>query len=403
VALIESARAQGRRVELVSAAHDDLLRRWGGDIGFDAIFGSHDGVNLKGPAKARFLADRHPDGFAYVGDSAADLPVWRVAHERFGVELGSSVRRRLARENLPIHELIASRSWLPALLREMRPHQWAKNLLVFVSLGLDLENVTRVVIAHFAMTFVAFCMVTSGTYFLNDLTDLASDRLHPRKRFRPLASGALPISIGIPASVALMAGGLGLAVATSLHIGASVAAYLALTVAYSFGLKRVAILDVLTIATLFTIRIIAGAFGYEGPVSRWIIAFSLFLFTSLALMKRAAETATLKERATKVVAGRAYRAGDYNFLITSGLAFGVGAVIVFSLYVSEMVSGRQQYESPEALWLATGVLGYWILHMWLKTARDEMHDDPILYAVRDRVSLAMGAAIFLIAVLAQIL
>ena len=402
IALIDSAREQGIKIELVSAAHRELLEKHGENPVFDAVFGSHDETNLKGAAKAKFLAERHPQGFAYIGDSAADLHVWRVAAERFGVSLSDGVRRKLAHENLTIKELTPRRSSTRALLRAMRPHQWVKNVLVFVSLGLDLQNVDSSVVLRFLMTFVAFCLLTSGTYIINDLTDLASDRLHPRKRFRPLASGALPIPIGIGASTVLILGGLLIAFAGNLHIGASLLVYLGLTFAYSFGLKRLAIIDVLTIAILFTSRIVAGAFSYDGPVSRWIIVFSLFLFASLALMKRAVETQSLGASGAKEISGRGYRASDNAFLMTSGLAFGVGAVIVFSLYVSEMVSGKQQYHSPSALWVATGVLSYWILRMWMQTTRGEMHDDPILHAIRDKVSVGLGALIFAVAVLAQI-
>jgi 4-hydroxybenzoate polyprenyltransferase/phosphoserine phosphatase len=400
--LIEYARSQGRKIELVSAAHHALLERSGDTPAFDAFFGSHDGVNLKGATKAKFLAERHPEGFAYIGDSAADIHVWQAARERFGVALSPSVRRRLKRADIEIEELAPRRHWLRALIREMRPHQWVKNLLVFVSVGLDLHNVNGAVLGRFFETFIAFCLMTSGTYIINDLTDLASDRLHPRKRNRPLASGALPIAIAIPAAFLLMAGGLLAAFAANLHIAASLLVYLGLTLAYSFGLKRISIVDVLAIATLFTTRIVAGAFAYQTPASRWIVVFSLFFFTSLALMKRTAETASLGAAGAKEIAGRGYRSSDYAYLVAMGISFGVGAVIVFSLYVSEMVNAQGQYNSPEVLWVAAGVLGYWMMRMWMSTTRGEMNDDPILYALRDKVSLGLGLVIFLVAVLAQI-
>jgi 4-hydroxybenzoate polyprenyltransferase len=399
--LIAAARAQGRTVELVSAAHVDLLRELK-DPDFAAVLGSEGGFNLKGPAKAAFLAERHTQGFAYVGDSAADIAVWQVAAERFGVGLSSGVRRKLVRSGLSVEELAPRKSRLHALWRAMRPHQWVKNLLVFVTLALGLHNVTDAVIGRFVATFFAFCLLTSGTYIVNDLTDLAADRQHPRKRFRPLASGALPIPLGIPAALALIVGGLAIAFATGLHIAASLLVYLALTFVYSFGLKRLPIVDVLAVATLFTARIVAGAFGYDGPVSTWIIVFSLFLFTSLALMKRTVETGALGGLGTTEISGRGYRVGDHAFLMTSGIAFGIGAVIIFSLYASEMVSTGLQYRSPDVLWVAVGMLSYWVLRMWLMTTRGEMNEDPILFAVRDRVSIGLGVTIFVVAVLAQV-
>jgi 4-hydroxybenzoate polyprenyltransferase len=285
----------------------------------------------------------------------------------------------------------------------MRPHQWAKNLLVFVSLGLTVHNLDKHVLLAFLQTFVAFCSLTSGTYLINDLTDLAADRQHPRKRFRPLAAGTLPIAVGMPAAAILVIAGLAMGLLVSTAIGITLASYLALTLAYSFGLKRLAIVDVVVVATLFTARIVAGAFAYDTPVSRWIIVFSLFLFTSLALMKRTVECAAMAARGSREMTGRGYRAGDHAFLLAMGIAFGVGALIVFSLYVSEMVSLPAQYRAPEALWAAVAALGFWVMRMWLKTSRGEMNDDPILYAVKDRTSLVVGAFVFVVALIAQLL
>ncbi|HLG85799.1 MAG TPA: UbiA family prenyltransferase [Alphaproteobacteria bacterium] len=403
LALIAAAKAQGRRVELVSAAHQDLLDRACGNAGFDGIFGTSDGVNLKGMRKAKFLLERHPDGFAYVGDSRADIPVWQVASERFAVGISASTRRRIRATGLDVQEIAPRATTGPALLRAMRPHQWAKNLLIFVTLGLALDNVTPVVLMKFIAAFVAFCAVTSGTYLINDLTDIVADRLHPRKRNRPLASGALSVAIAVPAAVILVAAGLTLSLVTSLNIGITLLAYFGLTLAYSLGLKRLAIVDVLVVAILFTTRIIAGAFAYETPISEWVLIFSLFFFTSLAFMKRVVEIGALDPKSV-AIAGRGYRLRDEPFLLTTGIAFGVAALVIFSLYVSDVSrSAFSQYRGPEILWVGLGLLGYWIMHMWLRASRREMHDDPILFALRDPVSLGLGATVFLIAVLAQIL
>lgn len=403
LALIAAAKAQGRRVELVSAAHQDLLDRACQDAGFDAIFGTSDGVNLKGGRKAKFLAERHPGGFAYVGDSRADLPVWQAATERFAVGISASTRRRIRAAGLQVREIAPRRATGRALIRAMRPHQWAKNLLIFVTLGLALENVTQLVLLKFAAAFVAFCIMTSGTYLINDLTDIIADRLHPRKRARPLASGALSIAVAVPTAVLLVGAGLVLAFAASLNIGLTLLAYAVLTLAYSMGLKRFAIVDVLIVAILFTTRIIAGAFAYETPISEWILVFSLFFFTSLAFMKRVVEIGALSPAGSAEIAGRGYRLRDEPFLLATGVAFGVAALVIFSLYISEASRSFSQYRGPEILWVGLGLMGYWMMHLWLRASRKEMHDDPILFAIRDPVSLGLGAAVFLAAVLAQIL
>ena len=404
MALIAAAKAQGRRVELVSAAHQDLLDQACGDAGFDAIFGTSAGVNLKGTRKAKFLAERHPDGFAYVGDSRADIPVWQAASERFAVGISAGTRRRIRAAGLDVHEIAPRGTTAATLLRAMRPHQWAKNLLIFVTLGLALDNVTSVVLMKFIAAFVAFCAVTSGTYLINDLTDIVADRLHPRKRNRPLASGALSVAVAVPTAIILVAAGLTVSLAVSLNIGLTLLAYFGLTLAYSLGLKRLAVVDVLVVAVLFTTRIIAGAFAYETPISEWILIFSLFFFTSLAFMKRIVEIGALDPTGSAAIAGRGYRLRDEPFLLSIGIAFGVAALVIFSLYVSEVSrSSFSQYRGPEILWVGLGLLGYWIMHMWLRASRREMHDDPILFALRDPVSLGLGATVFLTAVLAQIL
>ena len=401
VRLIEMARAHGRQVELVSATHRDLLRTFEVDGLFDAIRGSGDGVNLKGSAKAALLQSLHPDGFAYVGDSSADLPVWRAAETGLGVGLSARTRRSAAAAGIEVHEIARRTSWLRPLVKAMRIHQWAKNLLVFVSLGLALHNVTSGVVLRFIEAFGSFCVLTSGTYILNDLFDLAADRQHRRKRFRPLASGLLPIPVGGFAAILLIGAGLLAALLADPHIALVLLTYLVLTLAYSFGLKRLALVDVLTISSLFTARIVAGAFGYGVPLSPWLLIFSLFFFTSLALMKRSAELAQLEPG--RKVAGRGYRAADGPFLLAMGTACSIGALIVFALYVSDVSMVTAQYKSPEILWVALGVLGFWTMRMWLLTTRGEMDDDPILFAVRDRPSVLLGIFTLAIAILAQLL
>ena len=402
VRLIETARAHGRRVELVSATHQELLGSLDAGVRFDAVHGSRDGVNLKGNSKAALLQSLHSDGFAYIGDSSADVPVWRAAKESIGVNLSRRTRRKATAAGVNVQEISRQQGWIKALLTAMRPHQWAKNLLVFVSLGLSMHNVTGDVVLRFVEAFCALCLLTSGTYIINDLADLTADRQHRRKRFRPLASGALPIAVALLAAPALIAGGLLWAYLADPRIAATLFVYLCLTLAYSFWLKRLPLIDVVTISTLFTSRMVAGAFGYEAPLSHWLLIFSLFLFTSLALMKRSSEIMQLGDSGTKI-AGRGYLAEDRHFVFTMGMCFGVGALIIFALYISEVSRTAAQYREPDVLWLVLGMVGFWIMRMWFKTSRGEMHDDPILFAVRDRGSLILGALSLAIVILAQFL
>lgn len=399
--LIDAARAHGRRVELISATHQDLLNSLNDDALFDVVHGSRDGINLKGKAKAELLQSLHPDGFAYIGDSSADVPVWCAAKDPLGVGLSTATRRKANAAGLKVREISRRNGWIRPLLKAMRPHQWAKNLLVFVSLGLAVHNVTAEVVLRFLQAFGAFCLLTSGTYIVNDLADLAADREHRHKRFRSLASGDLPIAIGLLASPVLIGGGLVLAFLADPRMAATLLVYLCLTLTYSFSLKRLPLVDVVTISTLFTSRIVAGAFGYDAPLSHWLLIFSLFFFTSLALMKRSAEIMQLGENGAKI-AGRGYIAADRHFVFSMGTSFGVAALIIFALYISDVSQTVAQYRWPELLWLVLGMLGFWMMRMWFKTSRGEMDDDPILFAVRDRGSLALGALTLCVIILAQI-
>ena len=282
--LIADAHAAGKRVELITAADQDLLGNLSSsNQAFHHVIGSSDGLNLKGESKARFLRERHPEGFAYVGDSAADLPVWRAASERFAVNLTSSVRRRAAREGLGLVEIARRKPVLPALLQSMRLHQWLKNLLVLVPLGLMGPRAAFPYIVTYLSGFLLFGLLTSGTYILNDILDIESDRKHPRKATRPIASGDLPMPLAALSAFGLIAGALAGAFYLSFPFAVTLLAYLALTLGYSFYLKRIPLVDVLAIASLFTLRIVAGMLLVGEPPSEWLLMFSIFFFFSLAL------------------------------------------------------------------------------------------------------------------------
>ncbi|HUU26147.1 MAG TPA: UbiA family prenyltransferase [Methyloceanibacter sp.] len=402
--LIAEAKSSGKTVELISAADQThicdlpLFRQM-----FDEVIGSSDGLNLKGEAKARLLRERHPDGFAYVGDSAADLPVWRAATERFGVNVPPSVRRRAAREGIDLVELVPAHSALPGLIKSMRPHQWLKNLLVLVPLVLLGPRAELSDVFTFLCGFLLFGLLTSGTYVLNDIFDVESDRKHPRKRLRPIASGNLPFPLAAVAAVGLIA----VALAGSLFLNATFAwtllAYLALTLSYSLFLKRIPLVDVLAIASLFTLRIVAGMTLVGLPPSEWLLIFSIFFFFSLALMKREVELGVMGKTGAQVLQGRGYAIEDRTLLLCFGAASGVASLVVFALFISSMMEQPSSpYATPQLLWGAMAALSYWIMRMWLLTVRGLMDDDPILYAARERASLILAGLIAAFVLAAQL-
>lgn len=377
----------------------------GDDPGLSDAMGS--GTERRRPepspeAEARALAARHPDGFAYVGRAEADLPIWRAASERFGVDLSPDLRRRAEAEGLGITELSRAPPLGRAVLRSMRPHQWLKNLLVLVPFALSMGELHPRDGGLALLAFACLCALTSGTYLLNDLFDIDADRRHPRKRDRPIASGDLPVAVAVATSAALVLGALLCACALRLAFAAALGSYLVITLAYSFRLKRMALVDVLVIAMLFTLRILAGMLLVNEKPSHWLLMFSIFFFISLAFMKREVEFNVVSQAGRSTLSGRGYDLADRLYVLCCGIASGIASVVIFSLFITATIERSQlNYRSPELLWGVMGLVGYWMLRMWMLTTRGLMNDDPILFAARDRTSLVLGAASAVLAVCAQ--
>jgi 4-hydroxybenzoate polyprenyltransferase len=283
-----------------------------------------------------------------------------------------------------------------ALVRALRPHQWVKNLLVFVPILLDHRLTQPEVVARGAMAFAAFCLAASGAYVLNDILDLEADRSHPIKRHRSFASGALPPRVGYLAAPAL--------IGSSLVVGAGLLApgflallllYIGLTTAYSAYLKRIVVLDVLLLAGLYTLRVLAGITASGVRFSTWLLAFSTFLFLSLAFLKRHGELTTLGPATAPAVRRRGYLSQDMEWLRTMGAASAYLAVLVLALYLNsdEVV---KLYRKPALLFLVCPLLLYWTSRMWLLAHRGEIHEDPIVASARDASSYAVGALVLLV-------
>ena len=387
---LRDQRAAGRRLVLATAANEDVARRVAEHLGlFDEVIASSAARNLKGAAKAAALVERFGrGGFVYAGDARADLGVWEWAGAAVLVETSAGVA---ARVRVPVERRIATRPHLaPTLLRAMRPHQWVKNMLVFVPILtshalLDLGSWWGGLQA-----FAAFSAAASGIYLVNDLLDLAADRAHSAKRHRPFASGAAPLGWGIGLGAALLV--LAAVLAWQAGILLVVAIYAGASMAYSLTLKRQPLVDVFTLAGLFTIRMFGGGEATGHSLSLWLLAFSIFLFLSLALVKRVAELRESAGRVRRTVAGRGYGPGDIEILQTFGVCASFAASLVLALYVqNEAATGR--FAAPGLLWGIVPLVLLWNCRMWLSTARGYMHHDPILYAARDRVTWAIVLAV----------
>ncbi len=393
LALIRDWRAEGGRTALVSAADDTLVQSVAAHLGlFDLARGSDGETNLKGPVKADFLREAFgATGFAYVGDSPADLPVWEAADAAITVGAPPALRARVEARHPDATHLAPPSGWSGPALRAIRPHQWLKNLLVFLPMLAAHQFDAATFLAAFG-AFVAFCLVAGSVYLLNDLLDLAADRAHPRKQARPLASGALPIGRGMALVPVLLAAGLALALALDFRFLLVLVGYYALTVLYSVWLKRRQLIDIFVLATLYALRVLAGAAATGIELSVWLLAFSVFFFLSLAAVKRQAELIDAIERGFDDAKGRGYMVEDLPIVTQIAIGSGFVAGLVMVLYLSEP-SVMSRYSSPLLLWGSCVLLLYWVIRMVMATHRGRMHDDPVVFAARDPVSQLVIALI----------
>jgi 4-hydroxybenzoate polyprenyltransferase len=288
---------------------------------------------------------------------------------------------------------LAALPQLRELVKGLRLHQWVKNLLVFVPIILAGRLVDVSALANTAIAFVAMATIACATYLVNDMWDLADDRAHWSKRHRPLASGRLSVPVATLAAALLIVCGLAIGAMASIHVAEFLCLYLLLTLAYSFGLKRIPLLDGLVLATLFTIRLAVGIVAADVPASPWLLVFSMFMFGSLSYAKRHAEITRASEQGEKTVNGRGYRTSDAPLVLAIGVAAGIGAILLVVLYIIEDAFTQTFYGNKIALWGLPPLLFLLVARIWLKCQRNEMHDDPVAFFMKDRPSLALAGLI----------
>lgn len=382
---IRSWRLEGGRTALVTASDQELATKVADHLGeFDEVYGTT-GINLKGSRKAAFLVEKFGEKhFAYVGDSAADLPVWEKASKAITVHAPGALRARVDAVNGNSAHLSAAGVPLSVYVAALRPHQWLKNLLVFVPM-LMAHEFTVATIVRSIVAFVSFSLIASAVYLVNDLLDLSADRAHPRKRNRPLASGALPIAHGTFLSPFVFLAGFALAVSIDLAFAGIMAIYFVATIAYSIDLKRRLVIDICALAGLYALRVLAGGLATHISPSVWLLAFSIFFFYSLAAIKRQAELIDSAAAGRIKIQGRSYRPHDVPLMASMAASAGYVSVLVMALYVNS-ADVLEHYSQPKLLWGICLVLLYWISRMVMVTHRGRMHDDPIVYAARDRIS-----------------
>ncbi len=366
---------------------------------FDGWFASTDSENLSSSTKARRLVEVFGEkGFDYIGNDRADLPVWSSANRSLAVGPSSSVRARLEAADANAVVLESQTGGLRAWMKLLRVHQWAKNALVFVPIfaahRFDFGSAIEAAIAA-----IAFSLAASSIYILNDLVDLDADRRHRSKRRRPLAAGTVSVRQAMILAPVLFAAALATGFAVSIDFVAVLLAYLALTTAYTFYLKRKMMVDIVALASLYTLRVIGGAVAIGAVPSEWILAFSMFIFTAMALVKRYIELAARVDGGLPDPTNRNYRKSDLNVLGALAAASGFNAVTVFALYISSDTV-RRLYQHPQALWLICPILLYWLGRALIMAERRLMDDDPIVFALKDWNSLLSFALIGVIMIAA---
>jgi 4-hydroxybenzoate polyprenyltransferase len=392
VAWIAAQRRAGREIHLASAADQAVVDQIARRVGlFDSAIGSRDGNNLKGERKAAALVERFPDGFVYAGDSPADAPVWRAAKGAVVAGDSAAAARAARRADRPIEASFRDppttfKDWRKAL----RIHQWAKNILLFVALFLGQAYSDPAAFAACVAGFFVLGAVASGTYVLNDLLDLSNDRRHPTKKTRMLASGRLKIVQALTLAPLLILGGVAAGFALDPLFGAGLAAYLVLTLAYSIRLKQVPFLDTLLLAWLFTLRILMGGALAGVVVSEWLLVFSMFFFFGLSTAKRHVEVLRRGRDGGGALPGRGFSSEDEAVTLAFGVAASVASILILVMYLMEGAFPSGLYTSPVFLWAMPVVVGGWLTRIWLLAHRGELDDDPVAFAIRDRVSVALG-------------
>ncbi len=391
---------RGRKIHLATASNQEFAKKIAKRFDFISdVHASDEKTNLKASNKGERLAQEYPDGFIYAGDSAADISVFKKAKGIVLVGAKKSTLANIKRHATPDIIIEKQLSNIKIIAKSLRIHQWAKNSLVFVPLFLS-GSFTSISSWLLAITgFFALSMLASATYIINDMSDLSDDRAHWTKCFRPLASGNLSIPNGLILASLTFAISLVLAIFLPIMAQILLALYLILTLLYSFYLKQQPIVDVVTIAALFVLRVAFGAYAISVAQSSWLLAFAMALFLSLSFAKRTVEVKKLLEQNKDNTKGRGYRAEDVNILMIFGAASGMSSIIVMTMYIFNDAFNAQFYSAPILLWAFPVVLLIWVCHIWLTCARGELNDDPVIFALKDKKSLILAGVLPVIFVL----
>jgi 4-hydroxybenzoate polyprenyltransferase len=400
---LKKEKSTGRRIILCTASHLDLAKQVAKTIGiFDDVIASQELTNLAGKKKASLLVQNFGEkGFDYAGNSTTDMAVWKHANQVIVVNASCRLLKKL-QKTFKVNDVFERpNNTLSNYWRLLRPHQWLKNILLLVPLlaAHQLPNSQNFFL--FLLALISFCLCASSVYILNDLLDIENDRHHPTKSKRPLASGQVEIvKAGLLCTV-LFLSSLGLAALVTPMFFLSLCTYGVLTTCYSFKLKRLLLIDCVCLALLYTLRIVAGSTVSSIPLSFWLLAFSVFLFLSLGFLKRYTELFLYQQSEKKSLSGRAYLTSDLPLIQQFGITSGYLAVLVLAFYLNSQDVVRL-YTQPMWMWLGALITLFWISWMWIQGHRGLMHDDPVIFALKNRVSQWCGVLFVLTMLLGSV-
>ena len=399
VSFLRGERRDGRQIYLTTGADGPLAERVAAHLGiFDGVLASDGNTNLTSGKKLALLKARFGE-FDYIGNSRADLPLLANAGRAMLANPTLGLRLALRMRKIPVVQSFLDRRPLPrTLLKAIRIHQWAKNVLLIAPLLMS-HKLNPAAIGAVVSAFFCFSFMASASYLVNDLLDIDSDRRHQVKRFRPFAAGDLPVTGGVAFIFALIAASVAILPWLPHQFAMWLGIYIVATTAYSFYLKQVALVDVLMLSGLYTLRLLAGGAATGTLISPWLAGFSIFLFLSLAMVKRFSELENLRERGLPRTHGRGYLVADLEQIRSFGTASATAAVVVFSLYISRP-DVEALYQHAGRLWLIVPLMLYWLYRVWLLGSRGEMDGDPVIFALRDRISLLVGVGVIAVAIFA---
>lgn len=400
---IKQEKNHNRAIILVTATPQFVAEKISDYLGlFSDVYGSDEKTNLKSDNKKEKLIKLFGEkSFDYMGDTYADLSVWEAANKAIIVSNDKNLIKKAQKSNnnnLLIN--LEKKNKLKVIIKEIRVYQWVKNVLIFLPV-LMAHKLEMQLLIQSLIAFIAFSFTASSVYVTNDLLDLESDRLHPRKKNRPIAAGYLSIPFSIILAISLFLIGFGITfLLPDYNFLLVLICYYIITSLYSIRFKKVVIVDILTLSLLYTIRIIAGGSATGVEISPWLLAFSMFLFLSLAIVKRYTELLVMREQNRTNIKGRGYEVNDIELLNSIGPSSGYIAVLVFALYVnSEQVV--KLYNEPMYMWVIAVLFLYWITRVWFLAHRGQMTDDPIVFTVKDKTSWAIGLLIGILVVMAK--